>query len=163
MLGHRAKLSVHLIAQAKPKEPTAEEKKTQAIAQFATIPTTENITPDIKTLESRINAVPIAENTAKAIAIAFSDHLGKGLKLGKALLDKILNEADAALGLADMGKVAKPEILKNSNVENIVGVGSRTTPVIITDVHAWKAGLQMSAGVRPVRDLADFIDDIAQP
>jgi len=78
------------------------------------------------------------------------------------MLDKILDESNAALGLADVGKVAEPEILKNGNVESVVGMGNRTTPVIITDVHAWKAGLQMSTGVRPVRDLAEFVEDVAK-
>jgi len=67
-----------------------------------------------------------------------------------------MDGANAALGLADVDKVAEPETPKNGNVESIVGASERKTPVIITDVYAWKAGLQVSTGVRPVRDLAEI-------
>ena len=31
-------------------------------------------------------------------------------------------------------------------------------PVLIKDLHAWKAGLQMSEGVKPVTDLEEFVE-----
>lgn len=40
--------------------------------------------------------------------------------------------------------------------EEKVKTGNGTTPVIIKDVHAWKAGLEVSRGARPVRNLSDF-------
>lgn len=159
---HRAKLSVHLIAQAKPKEPTPEEKKAQAITQFTTILTAEKITADLPALQSRIDAVPNTPDTMAAIVTAISAHLTEDLKLGKETVDKVLDEAKAALGLADVGKVAAPEVLKNGNVEKVVKEGNGTTPVLIEDVHAWKAGLQMSTGVRPVRDLGEFVEGAAK-
>ncbi|KAF2705769.1 LuxS/MPP-like metallohydrolase [Pleomassaria siparia CBS 279.74] len=158
---HRAKLSVHLIAQAKPKEPTPEEKKTTAIAQFTTILTAEKITPNDAALKSRIDAISDTDTTV-AIASAISAHLTEDLKLEKEVVDKVLDEAKAALGLADVGKVAEPEVLENGDVESVVKGGNGTTPVIIKDVHAWKAGLQMSTGGRPVKDLGEYVEGAAK-
>lgn len=159
---HRAKLSVHLIAQAKPEEPTPEEKKEQAIAQFTTILTAEKIAPDLPALQKRVNAVSTTSDTTKAIADAISTHLSEDLQLPKETVAKVLDEAKAALGIADAGKVAEPEILINGDVAAVIKNGNGTTPVLIKDVHAWKAGLQMSTGVRPVRDLAEFVEDAAK-
>jgi insulysin len=153
---------VHLIAQAKPKEPTPEEKKDQAITQFTTILTAEKITPDLPALQKRIDAVSTTSDTTEAIAAAISTHLSEDLKLEKETMEKVLDEAKAALGLADVGKVAEPEVLENGDVEAVVKGGNGTTPVLIKDVHAWKTGLQMSTGVRPVRDLAEFVEDAAK-
>lgn len=77
-------------------------------------------------------------------------------------MDKVLDEAKAALGVADVGQVAEPEVLKNGDVAAAVKEGHGATPTIIKDVYAWKAGLQMSTGVRPVRDLAEFVEDAAK-
>lgn len=40
--------------------------------------------------------------------------------------------------------------------EENMKIGNGTTPTIIKDVHVWKAGLEVSRGARPVRDLSDF-------
>ena len=89
----------HLVAQAKPKETTPEQKRVQAITQLTTILGAEYITFDFKVLESRINAVANSEHTAKADEAGFSADLHEDLKLGKGLTDKVLDNANAALGL----------------------------------------------------------------
>lgn len=153
---------MHLIAQAKPKEPTPEEKKDQAITQFTTILTAEKIAPDLPALQKRVDAISTTSDTTEAIAAAISVHLSEDLKLPKETVAKVLDEAKAALGVADVGKVAEPEVLKNGDVATAVKDSNGTTPVLIKDVHAWKASLQMSTGVRPVRDLAEFVEDAAK-
>ncbi|KAF2465191.1 LuxS/MPP-like metallohydrolase [Lindgomyces ingoldianus] len=137
----RAKLSVHLVAQAKPKESTAEEHKLQAIQTVSTILAAENITPNTEKLRTRLLPLafdPESLKTGDAVSNALLAHLSEDLKLGKEVVDKVLDEAKAALGLA---------------VEKAVG-----GPVQIKDVHIWKAGLQMSTGVKPVKDLGEFME-----
>jgi len=66
--------------------------------------------------------------------------------------DKIFDETKAALGMADSGLPAEPEVLAD---ESLVDASQ---PVLIKDIHAWKAGMQISAGVKPVRNLDDFVE-----
>ncbi|KAF2021275.1 hypothetical protein BU24DRAFT_416934 [Aaosphaeria arxii CBS 175.79] len=151
----RAKLSVHLIAQAKPKEPTAEEKKTQAIAALTTILTEEKLTADPEKLKARLT-------DAADISEAVAAHLGEDLKLEKEKAEKILDEAKAALGLAEVeSKLGEPVKLQTTG-DVAEQVAKANAPVIITDVHAFKASLQLSTGVKPVRDLAEYVDDGAK-
>lgn len=44
------------------------------------------------------------------------------------------------------------EVIGEENMK----IGNGTTPTIIKDVHVWKAGLEVSRGARPVKDLSDF-------
>ncbi|KAF2871159.1 Metalloenzyme, LuxS/M16 peptidase-like protein [Massariosphaeria phaeospora] len=154
---HRAKISVHLQAQSKPADPTASEQKTKALTMLPTILRAESIVPNAAALEPRIAAIsPAAEQPGSAIAAAISAHLTDDLQLEQAKAAKVLDETKAALGLADAGLAAEPQVLADGNVERVLGNG--TTPVIIADVHAWKAGLQMSTGVRPVKNLEEYLE-----
>jgi insulysin len=96
-----------------------------------------------------------------AIVEAVSAHLREDLKVDQEKVDKVMDEAKAALGLAEVEeKLEHPEVLRDGDVEHTVG--NAKAPVLIKDVHAWKAGLQMSTGVRPVRDLSEFAEDAAK-
>jgi insulysin len=151
---HRAKLSVHLIAQKQAKEPTLEEKKTQMSSIIAAIFKAESITPNDDALKSRIDAI-----TSNAdIPSAISAHLKEDLGLSAEQVDKVADEATAAMGLADAG--LSGEVVNADEKMTVTGVqaGSAKEPVLITDVHAWKAGLQMSTGVRPIRNLEEFME-----
>lgn len=44
----------------------------------------------------------------------------------------------------------------NINGEEFVQQGNGTTPIIIRDLDAWKAGLEVSSGTKPVKDLNNF-------
>jgi len=155
---HRAKLSVHLIAQNQAKEPTLEEKKTQMATVLAPILKAESITSNDDALKSRIDAI----KSNADIPAAISAHLKEDLKLSTAQVDKVADEATAALGLADAG--LSGEVVSADEKMTVTGVqaGSAKVPVLITDVHAWKAGLQMSTGVRPVRNLEEFMEGAAK-
>jgi insulysin len=151
---------VHLIAQAKPKEPTDEERKTQALTVFTTILEEEKISTSATTLKSRIDGLSTAVDTDNALVNAISAHLTEDLKLEKEKVDKVLDEAKAALGLAEGdSKLENPQPLTNGDVQK---VSDPTKPVLITDVHAWKAGLLLSTGVRPVKDLGEFVEGSAK-
>lgn len=150
---HRAKLSVHLVAQSKPKEPTLDEKKTQALNVLQTIANVEHTPVNADALQKRLDAV----TAAKDIPGAVTAYLSEDLKQGKKEIAKIVDEASAALGLADsdLGDVKAAEKVD-------IQEGSAEGPVLITDVRAFKAGLFASQGVKPVKNLEEFMDDAAK-
>jgi insulysin len=147
----RSKLSVHLQAQSKPKEPTLDETKAAAVAALQVILTEHKIESAPEDLKTHINDTASAE----AIPDAVSTYLSSTLKLEQEVADKVLDAAKAAMGVADSGLPAEPEVLDGSG-------GAETKdaqhPVLITDIHAWKAGVQVSAGVRPVKPLEEFVE-----
>ncbi|ORX97184.1 Metalloenzyme, LuxS/M16 peptidase-like protein [Clohesyomyces aquaticus] len=139
----RAKLSVHLVARAKPKEATPAERKTQAVTSLSTILKAEKIDADTAKLESRFEALSLDNAKADdALGAELLAYLAEDLELEGDVVEKVLDEAKAALGLAREKRVSGP--------------------VRIEDVHVWKAGLQMSTGVRPVKDLGEFMEGNAK-
>jgi len=155
---HRAKLSVHLIAQSKSKEPTLDECKAQTLTVLQTVAKQEKLELDIDVLNARVEPASSKSDLPQVI----SAYLTNDLKLDEGQVDKIADEVAAALGLADSG--VPPEV---ASVEKKLGTlaietGDPKEPILITDVHAFKAGLFASTGVRPVRNLEDFMEDAAK-
>ena len=150
---HRAKLSVHLVAQASAKEPSLEEKKTQALSVIQTIANEEHTPVDAAALQSRLDSV----TSEKEIPAAVSAYLSEDLKLGKEQVAKVADEASAALGLAESG-VGEVKPAEKVDIQE----SSANEPVLITDVRAFKAGLFASQGVKPVRNLEEFMEDAAK-
>jgi insulysin len=145
----RSKLSVHLQAQSKPKELTLDETKASAVAALQVILTEHKIEAAPEDLKTHINDTASAE----AIPDAVSTYLSGTLKLEQDVADKVLDAAKAAMGVADSGLPAEPEVLDAS-----VETKDAQHPVLITDIHAWKAGVQVSVGVRPVKPLEEFVE-----
>ncbi|KAH7135013.1 Metalloenzyme, LuxS/M16 peptidase-like protein [Dendryphion nanum] len=155
----RAKLSVHLIAQAKPKEPTADEKKVQALNIVSNILKGEKIVADLEKLKTNITS--IAAPTATELSETISAYIRSELSLPQAQLEKVVDEVEAALGVAEVDpKLEDIQILDNGEVQNVTT--DSKVPVLITDVHAFKASLQLSTGIRPVKDLGEFVEGNAK-
>lgn len=150
---HRAKISVHLQAQAKPKEPSLADQKTAALTALNIILTQHNITPqDDTTLQSRISTASSTADIPPLVAA----HLAEDLKLEKSVAATVLDEAKAALGVADSGLPAEPQALdETADVHSVIDASQ---PVLIKDVHAWRASMQVSSGVRPARSLEEFVE-----
>jgi len=148
----RSKLSVHLQAQSKPKELTLDEKKASAIAALQVILTEHKVDAKSEDVKAHIHDT----SSADAIPTAISSYLRNTLKLEQDVANKVLDEAKAAMGVADSGLPAEPEILDGA--ADAKDAGDASHPVIIKDIHAWKSGMQVSAGVRPVRPLEEFME-----
>ncbi|KAH8732027.1 Metalloenzyme, LuxS/M16 peptidase-like protein [Phaeosphaeriaceae sp. PMI808] len=148
----RSKLSVHLQAQSKPKELTFEQKKESSIAALKVILAEHKIDAKQEELQSSINDTASVD----AIPDAVSTYLSSVLKLEANMVEKVLDETKAALGVADSGLPAEPEVLnKTADIESVTDA---LHPVLIKDMHTFKAGMQVSAGVRPVRNLEEFVE-----
>lgn len=144
----RAKLSVHLQAQSKPKEPSLQEKKDAAVTALTALFAEQKITTaDTDAVKTSINAV----TSPSEIPEALSTYLDS-LSLAKETKETVLDGAKAALGVADAGLPAEPKAESDGESK---GAGQ---PVLIQDVYAWKAGMQVSAGVKAVRPLEEFVD-----
>lgn len=144
----RAKISVHLQAQSKPAAPTLTSQKDAAITTLGVLFTEHKITAastdDVKArFENVADTADLPHALAKYLA---------SLSLDKETEEKILDSAKAALGIADAGLPAEPK------VEDEKGAKGAGQPVLIQDVYAWKAGMQVSSGVKPVRPLEEFVD-----
>jgi insulysin len=68
----------------------------------------------------------------------------------------VLDETKAALGVADSGLPAAPKSLDAA--VDVKSVTDASHPVLVKDVHAWRASMQVSTGVRPVRNLEEFVE-----
>lgn len=136
-------------AQSKPKEPTLDEKKQAAIAALTVIFNEHKIEANADDVKSRVEDVTSADGIPSAIE-TYLDHT---LSLDKETSNKILDSTKAALGVADAGLPAEPEV--KADAASSSGAGQ---PVLIKDVYAWKAGMQVSAGVKPVRPLEEFVE-----
>lgn len=140
---------MHLQAQSKPKEPTFDEKKQAAIAAMSVILGEHKIESSAEDVKIHVNEALSAD----AIPNALATYLDTALSLDKETSDKIIDSAKAALGIADAGLPAEPQV--KDDAASASGAGQ---PVLIKDVHAWKAGMQVSAGVKPVRPLENFVE-----
>jgi insulysin len=148
----RSKLSVHLQAQAKAKEPSIDEMKTAAVAALKIILAEHKIEHKDDALQKRIADVASADTLSDAAV----SYLNEDLKVEKAVADKVLDETKAALGVADSGLPAAPKSLDAA--ADVKSVTDASHPVLVKDVHAWRASMQVSTGVRPVRNLEEFVE-----
>ena len=159
----RAKLSVHLIAQSTPKLHSVEEQRAEALALATTLFAEHKIPLDLENLSSQLNALSLDSSSKNTDAIL--DTLVKhvtDLELPVETVKKVTEEASAALGLAVVGPAGEqPEVL-TGEVAQTEKIGNGTMPVHIKDVHAWKAGLLLSKGVKPVKDLEEFVESEAK-
>jgi insulysin len=148
----RSKLSVHLQAQAEAEEPSFGEKKTAAAAALKIILGEHKITANDETFQARIKDASSDEAVSDAVASRLTDDL----KVKKKVANKVLDEAKAELGNAESGLSVAPQTLDAS--ADVKSVVDTSQPVLIEDVHAWKASMQVSSAVRPVRDLEEFFE-----
>lgn len=144
---------MHLTAQSKPKEPTLDEKKTQALTVLQTIADEEKTPIDADKLQARLKDV---DEAAKLPAV-ISAYLAEDLQLAQEEVIKIADGAAAALGLAESG-VGEVKPAEKVDIQET----DAKQPVAITDVSAFKAGLFASTGAKPVRNLEEYMEDAAK-
>ena len=160
----RAKLSVHMVAQLSPKAlgdtmDSAEQKK-KVITLLATYFTSLGIDADAMKLEKRFGDVDTASGDAASIIQAVKGYLKEDVKLDEARVKDVVDQGQQLLSTAlpvlgtEVQRIATDE--KNGAEDNDVPTTKATT--FIGNVHEYKAGLQASAGARPVKDLSEFED-----
>lgn len=116
------------------------------------------VDPDL--LERRLDGMDVS-NT-EALISQLNEYLVLDLGLKEEKCVDVAANAKVLLptALAAAGVHVKTEEVQMNGVNGVLENGSdeaeKTNPVKIEDVHGWKAGLQVSAGPLPVKELEEF-------
>lgn len=158
---HRAKLSVHMIAQASPAAlashiPDA-EKKTKLIGLLAKYLTSSGVGVDTEELSQRLESVDVAGGDRQAIAEAISTYLTEDAQKSPEEVSQIIAQGEQLLATAlpSLG-IEVPPVVDGVDGEGLPEAPPVKTTTMIENVHDFKASLSVSAGPRPVTDLSNF-------
>jgi insulysin len=151
---NRAKLSIHLEAQASstpPPETSSAEQKEQATGLIGQILSSLGVELEEIKLKQSFEKVDLTD--VQGIVHATEEYIGSSLSAEKT--KEILAQMKEAVPQLQMALKIKPA----EATTNGAGMAAQTsTPVVIKDVHQWKAGLQVSKGPVAVVDIRQFED-----
>ena len=143
----RAKLSVHLLAQASPPETpatTPEQQKEQLVEMLSQYLGSSGVEVEPGKLTQDFATVDITNEDS--IIAAIKPHLpAKEVEEATEQIKQGLPQLMMTL------KISKGGEEQDKPVEV-------SKPTIINDAHAWKAGLQVSRGPRAITDISDYED-----
>lgn len=157
---HRAKLSVHMIAQGSPAVlashiPEA-DKKTKFLGLLSKYLTSGGVGVDTEVLTQRFKSVDVAGGDRLGIAEALSTYLSEDAqKLPDEVSTIIANgEQLLATALPSLG-IEVPPVVDGADGDLPEAPPVKET-TLIENVHDFKASLPVSVGPRPVTDLRNF-------
>lgn len=147
----RAKVSIHLNAQkvVDPKS-TPEGQKEELVALLAKHLTAQGAEVEASQLAGAMK--DISAHDQGGIVLACKTAIGSSLPENKS--DEILADIKKALPQV----FVQLKIQEPSQELNLAPALETSKPVVIDDVHKWKAGLHISKGVLPVTDIKEFQD-----
>lgn len=160
----RAKASVWLIAQTSPEKLAAQADPKEVIeklsATLAQLLSQMQIQVDNPKLQSRLDAVDIKGHAVSQIKLALSTYLIKDNGMAQADVDKLVFESDPILAqiLPQIGIVAASNDDSTSLKSDETKSALSKEAEVIENVRAFKAGMPLSAGAQPVKDLSEFED-----
>ncbi|MCJ1266561.1 Insulinase (Peptidase M16) [Lobaria immixta] len=158
----RAKLSVHLIAQATPKALAGDisetEQKSKLTGLLVKYLTALGIGVDVEKLSQRLEKIDVAGGDQKGILKCISSYLKDEAQTPSDQSSEIVEQTEKLMGtvLPSLG------IEVQSVVDGVEGSADlpEAPPVnattYIESLHDYKAALSVSAGPRPVKDLSEF-------
>lgn len=157
----RAKLSVRLHAQSSPAVIAAGTTPLEQISKLTTLLTqflnSQGVTVDSEKLSTRFESLDLAKG-AEGVTEATVAYLTQDLGLPADKVAPVLEEGKKMMGtvLAGIG-IEKEDMTKAKEVNGEVEAAQeKQQPTVVEDVHAWKAGLEVSKGASPVCDLSEF-------
>ena len=157
----RAKLSVHAIARSAPKIVGANippvEQKEKVLGLVGKYLTSAGIQADADRLTHQFAAVDVAGGDQPAIIQAITDYLGTAGDLSPEKKAEIIGQGKQLLAtvLPSLGVEVVPVVDANSGFPAAPEVKGT---MYIENVHVYKAGLEATAGPRPVAELTEFED-----
>jgi insulysin len=144
----RAKLSVHLIAQA-----TSDVSTKQISELVKTLILSPELAAQAATdLQARLSSA--SHDEEKELA-GMKDYLLHDLKVAE---DKIDAAVAAWHRISKSNGAANHKLANGTEKAEQSWYESKSRPVIIEDVRTFKSGLQATAGALPVRDLSEYED-----
>ena len=155
---HRAKISVHLVAQSNPKEVagslTSAEQEEKVVGVIGKFLTSGGVDVDAGKLASRFEKVDIAGGDQVALLAGIKSYLQEEARVPEEQATEVVKQAEQMMGTVlpslgieiqakeEDGPLTPPPEVKNT--------------VYIEDVPLFKAGLQLSAAPRPLVDLSEY-------
>ena len=149
----RAKASVHLLAPAEAKVDVAPEKQREQFVQmFEQVLTQVGVDVDEARFKKQFKDVELSDQ--QAVTSATKSYIGTSMPAKD--VDELVEQLDQALPqMLTALKIKAPVVETNGETAVSAKVAA---PVIIDDVHKWKAALQVSKGPVAMEDLKDFED-----
>ena len=163
---------MHLIAQASAADLASKtsldekkEKLVETISQMlAQLGLEETSTED---LTKRVDKVDVGSGDTKGIMEAVGSYLQDSAGMAAEQVEQVVEQGQVVLAsiLPSLGIISKDAAenepngaADQANGEVVPNGESHNKTVVIEDVKAFKAGMVLSAGVRPVKDLSEFED-----
>jgi len=163
----RAKLSVHMLAQQKQLATTlaAAEQRTKLFQMLEQFLYTQDVTVDSDALRKRLENIDIGSGEVDPFVQALEAYLIQDASVARNNAQAIVDQASLLVPTALAGVGVRANTQHDAMTNGVGGHDGFTNgnaqkkaALKIEDVHGWKAGLQVSAGPRPVRGLEEFED-----
>ena len=158
---HRAKLSVHLLAQGgikAAKGGMSQEEQTEKLKHvLGSFFTTQSVDVNYDTLGRRVSGLDLSAVTRTTMDDLMTKYLSEDAKMAEDKIAPILEQATQLLNtvLPGLGIELLPDSVEDGELAPAPEVKETT---FITDVPAFKAQLQLSAAPTPIVDLSTFED-----
>ena len=160
----RAKLSVHMIAQASPKEVAGNispaEQMAKVISMLGKYLTAMGIDADQEKLTKRFDDVDVPGGDQAGIIHAVAKYLDEDVEMAEEEANEVLVQGQQLLGtiLPSLGVEVKQAVDGVDGVEKLPEAPPVKKATPVENVREFKAGLQLTIGRKPVTDLSEFLD-----
>ncbi|KAI9792346.1 MAG: Insulinase (Peptidase M16) [Piccolia ochrophora] len=164
----RSKLSVHLTAQntvaSRARGMGPGEQKEKLLMMLGQYLNAKGVAVDPEALQRRFDPVDVSLGNQESLTAPIEQHLREDLKIPQDRVESIMDEGRQLLGtvLPGLGIELTAPNQGGGSADGTVPAGAadasagHTDAAVIEDVQKFKAGLQVSAGATPWRDLSDF-------
>ena len=158
---HRAKLSIHMVAQTSPKELaghiSASEQMEKVLSALSKYLTALGVGVDDMKLATRFEHVNVAGGDQAAMIEAMGKYLIEDAQVPPERSQQVIEQGQKLMGtiLPGFGIEVTPT---NGEIENLPRAPSVKTTTMIENVRDYKASLELSAGPRPVTSLSEYED-----
>ncbi len=157
----RAKLSVHMVAQASPKvmagKLSLEEQTEKVLSLLGKYLTSLGVDMEAEKLRTHFKSCDVSGGDQKGILKALSSYLND-IQISEDQSKQVVEQVQQLLGtiLPSLG-IEVQQVTDEDTADLPIAPPVKAT-TYIDNVHDYKAGLAVSAGARPVTDLKEFED-----
>jgi len=157
----RAKLSVHMVAQASPKvmagKLSSEEQTEKVLSLLGKYLTSLGVDMEAEKLRTHFKSCDVSGGDQKGILKSLSSYLND-LQISEDQSKQVVEQVQQLLGtiLPSLG-IEVQQVTDEDTADLPIAPPVKAT-TYIDNVHDYKAGLAVSAGARPVTDLKEFED-----
>ena len=161
---NRAKLSVHMIAQASPKSVIGNmspvEQKEKVISTIGKYITAMGVQMDADKLNKRFDEVDVVGGDQAGIIEVVGHYLQEEAGLTEDEISQVLEQGQQLLGtvLPSLGIEVKQTVDGVDGVEELPEAPPVKQTTMIDNVREFKASMELTPGRRPVKALSEFED-----